>query len=455
MKSGLLLILLILLLCVSVNALTLHSTETPGENPSIYGSIIAFETHEDHAGKDLNSDGDMGDQIIQYYDIEKQETINTKTTGKKPSVFAYYIIFETSENEENKDLNDDGDQEDRILQYYNIHEQKTINTEIEAQEPYLYQYLIVFSTPEKSLKRDHNNDGDLDDNVIRYYDLKTKELTTTNQIGKNPSTNGRRILFVTDEKEVKIDLNDDGDQNDQIFQIYSVETKTSFSTKEKGTDTSMNKKGLAVYIENNKLTFYDAAGNEKQQTEISVENVRIKENIVLYDYDNKINTYNIETQTKTLTEIYGQKIDLFETTAVFQTDEENTGDLNSDGDQKDTIIRYVISEDGDDDGIFDLIDNCPTISNLNQADIDNDGMGDECDSKDDREKETELEIIEKTETGETIAEQETETKQQEKTEKDRNVGLWFGIFMILLIVIIAAILIIPKYYRRRKKGFGF
>jgi hypothetical protein len=451
MKRGLILILVILLLCTYVNALTLHSTETPGENPSIYGSIIAFQTHEDHAGEDLNGDGDQGDVIIQYYDIEKKEIINTETTGKKPQVFAYYIVFETFEKEEKKDLNDDGDKEDSILQYYNIHEQKIINTEIEAQDPYLYQYLIVFSSPEQSLDRDYNNDGDLDDNVIQYYDLKTQELTTTEQIGKNPSTNGRRILFVTDEKETKIDLNDDGDQNDQIFQIYSLETETSFSTKEKGTATSMNQKSLAAYVEDNKLIFYDTAGNEKQQTGINADHARIKENILLYDYDNKINTYNIDTQTKTLTEIYGQKTDLFEATAVFQTDEEKAGDLNSDGDQKDTIIRYAISEDEDNDTFLDLLDNCPTVSNLNQADIDGDGMGDVCDAKDDREIEQKTEEI--IEEGE-ITETKTET-QEEKVKKESSWEVWFGIFMIILIVIIAAILIIPRYYRRRKKGFGF
>ena len=39
--------------------------------------------------------------------------------------------------------------------------------------------------------------------------------------------------------------------------------------------------------------------------------------------------------------------------------------------------------DGDADGVLDLLDNCPTDANANQADFEGDGIGDVCDADDD------------------------------------------------------------------------
>jgi hypothetical protein len=36
--------------------------------------------------------------------------------------------------------------------------------------------------------------------------------------------------------------------------------------------------------------------------------------------------------------------------------------------------------DGDNDGISDVSDNCPTVPNAGQADADGDGLGDSCDT---------------------------------------------------------------------------
>jgi hypothetical protein len=45
-------------------------------------------------------------------------------------------------------------------------------------------------------------------------------------------------------------------------------------------------------------------------------------------------------------------------------------------------ITLAASVDTDDDGLFDYGDNCPTISNENQADSDGDGIGDACEQVD-------------------------------------------------------------------------
>lgn len=441
-------------------AADVYNTQIPGKNPSIYGSIISFETHEDYAGKDLNGDGDQGDIVIQFYNIDDQTTTSTQSTGKNPSVFANNIVFETMESEEHKDLNSDGDEEDSIIQYYSMNDASLINTKLEGHDPYLYQYLIAFSTPEKSMGIDYNNDGDLDDHIIRTYDILKNEIANTKQTGRYPSTNGRRILFSTNEKEIKTDLNNDGDTDDELFQVFSIETKTAVPTNLQGAISTMNKQGIAAYTQGNRLKTYDTEGSISEDTGMSADNCRIRETSVICDENSKIKTYNLDTKTIALVDIRGASADFFENTIAFQTAEEFAGDLNGDGDQKDTIIRYALFEDEDADGLAELIDNCPANVNPAQADIDNDGIGDECDAADDRPKDVQQE--EQETTTETISTEKTSITStdkaetgENKTENKNNWEMWFGIILGILIIIVGATLYIPGYYRRKKKGFGF
>lgn len=52
--------------------------------------------------------------------------------------------------------------------------------------------------------------------------------------------------------------------------------------------------------------------------------------------------------------------------------------LNQEGDMRDDCDT-VMTEDRDDDGIEDALDNCPALANITQHDSDFDGLGDECD----------------------------------------------------------------------------
>ena len=54
-----------------------------------------------------------------------------------------------------------------------------------------------------------------------------------------------------------------------------------------------------------------------------------------------------------------------------------TDDLDGRTDQ---IISIIVSGDGDNDGLYDHQDSCPSISNPNQDDFDSDGLGNACDN---------------------------------------------------------------------------
>lgn len=50
------------------------------------------------------------------------------------------------------------------------------------------------------------------------------------------------------------------------------------------------------------------------------------------------------------------------------------------GNRTQKAVRAAVATDTDDDGIPDALDNCPLVSNPDQADQDGDGIGDACDN---------------------------------------------------------------------------
>lgn len=58
----------------------------------------------------------------------------------------------------------------------------------------------------------------------------------------------------------------------------------------------------------------------------------------------------------------------------------------ADSDRSNIVVaQYSISIDQDGDSVYDILDNCPEVSNVSQADIDEDGIGDACDPTNDNE----------------------------------------------------------------------
>ena len=64
--------------------------------PKIYGNIIVFHIWEDWSGEDLNKDGDKLDNLIGYYNIKTNELIVTKVDGCTPSIYSSIIAFDTN-----------------------------------------------------------------------------------------------------------------------------------------------------------------------------------------------------------------------------------------------------------------------------------------------------------------------------------------------------------------------
>ncbi len=382
MKKLVLLIIVLVILSINVAALKIVNTESVGRSPIIYGSTVVFETSEKDINKDLNNDGDTKDKVIRYYDVDSGETFNTGIAGENPSIFAQYIAFETSEEAQNADLNADNDTADNIILYYSLRDRKVISTTAEGKRPSLFSDFIAFSTPESLMGIDYNNDGDQQDEIIRFYKISTKELTNTRAAGINPAVSDRYIIFETFEKDDDKDLNKDDDKNDVVLRYYIMESGKTLSTFTPGQKPNMNEESVATftsYDNGELLYYYSVPTSELTKTEIKGKDPSITNNIIAFTQNEKLAAYDTDKETFAITDVYGNSPSVFENKLAFSTNEALTGDLNKDGDSADSVIRIVLGEDPDADGVFDFVDNCPDKANENQTDEDKDGKGDACD----------------------------------------------------------------------------
>jgi len=414
MKKAALFILLIIFLSCNVAALKIINAKADGRNPVIYGSTVVFETAEQDVELDLNNDGDKKDMVIRYYDVDSGELLNTEMAGKNPSVHANTIAFETAEADQDIDLNSDGDKTDNIIIYYDIRDKKVISTTAEGKSPNLFADFIAFSTPETLLGIDYNNDGDQNDEIIRYYKISTKELINTRAAGMNPAISDKYIIFETSEKDEGKDLNKDEDQNDIVLRFYIMESGKTLSTFTPGLKPTMNSESTAAFTSfdpDETIFYYSVSREELQKTDIKGAEPKITNNMIAFVQNNKLAAYDTDKNTFAVTDIYGKNPMIFENKMAFSTNEALVGDLNNDGDDSDSVIRIAVGEDDDEDGVFDFADNCDRFANENQTDTDNDGEGDVCDSDtkkaaEDKKEEKEEIIVEEMKQSEEIPDAE-------------------------------------------------
>jgi cysteine-rich repeat protein len=96
--------------------------------------LVAFRTRESRQGVDLNGDGDLGDDVLQVYDLVSERLFNTMSAVTPCSLeacdprFPYRVdrdtvTYLTAESEQGaRDLNGDGDATDLVKQVFNARE---------------------------------------------------------------------------------------------------------------------------------------------------------------------------------------------------------------------------------------------------------------------------------------------------------------------------------------------
>ncbi len=430
----------VLLLASTVSAAT--TSVVQGTQPAVFGDIVAFLTFEDAIDKDLNNDGDMSDHVIQYYDLAEQRVTNTGNTAEQLALAGKLIAYEDKK---------------RAIQFYDVEEKKGDGTQERGTAPSVHGNIIAFTTSEKDAAEDLNDDGDQTDDIIRYYDTSKDELTNTKAVGTDPLALSDIIAFTTREDAAGEDLNDDGDRDDTIIRYVNVDDDDIINTELTGEQPVGYTFDTIIVTDNDLLAVVKLLKKEKTMLPVFGNDPSFSQDLLVYERDNTLFTYRLSTGVEKSLALTGAEPALFERTLAF-----------IDAEKKIAVIQ---GEDPDQDSIPDFADNCPDAANTKQEDADKDGVGDACDAAatpaapvaPPPAEFTTQAVVEPPAAPpvealpEPPAERKSlpETTVLQKEKEDRNPTYWFLIAVGLLVIGLFLFLFVPRWMQKRRKSYGF
>ncbi len=304
----------------------------------------------------LNGDGDRTDTVVEVHPATVGGVwTNTGQAADSVQVCGPRAVFLTPEWEQGAgSLNPpDADTTDRVLQMWNtsVGSGNLTNTQQEAEDFVCGPSLIAFRTREASQGQDLDGDGDMSDDVLQVYDTTTNTLYNTHQ----PVTDcqlpqcdpripyrvfARSVKFLTVECDLGgvvssfrcpsggTDLNDDGDADDLVIQLFDVATGT---TRVIGTVANGGNPLAGGDPGTPNGTVYVSSGACLESATGNVQSVCV-----------------------------------------------TTADCPP-GSTCEQVSIVPASPDTDGDAVPDHLDNCPRDPNPGQIDTDGDGIGDACD----------------------------------------------------------------------------
>jgi cysteine-rich repeat protein len=354
---------------------------------------------------DMNDDGDPLDQIVQVHDRGDPGTwsnvgpAGTAFAGDSIDVRGSLVAYITPEADQGAILNADGDQADRMVRLFDASGAGNVpivdsGGEAQTAEDFvLGSQLLAFRTRELARCNDldastcasptsctvsscdENGDGDCCDEVLQAWDLAAGELLSSGSSvtpcqleACDPRTPyqvaQRTVRFLTLESDEGRDLNDDGDTMDLLVQLFNPDRQT------------VEVVGVVVPPppgQEEAGTSIDPVENLSADDEPTISQAFLSQGVCTEDLGTicatsascgagefcSAGTGTCQRQSGTC------RVGVPEDCAPSETCEES--------------FVVVSAPDTDGDGIVDPLDNCPRDPNPGQEDVDQDGLGNDCD----------------------------------------------------------------------------
>lgn len=200
--------------------------------------LAALVSEAADGGRDRNDDGDGLDGVVWIHGVDESEErwINLGRAGDVIDVVGSTLVFTVPEaSHAHRDLNLDGDAVDRVIHVYDLGEGRLIPLGQASEDFVLGPTAVAFRTSESAQgSLDLNVDGDADDDVLQVYDMISRRLFNTHQAvtpcrfeACDPRVpyrvSGDAVTFLTLEADQgERDLDGDGDSRDIVLQVFNV-----------------------------------------------------------------------------------------------------------------------------------------------------------------------------------------------------------------------------------------
>jgi hypothetical protein len=177
-------------------------------------------------GRDATGDGDLLDQVIEIAVPARRALIDTGRAWISGSAsfrqpFGSQFALPVSESGQGRDLNGDGDRDDTVLSTVEIASGIVRDLGLEARAFFGLADVLVVSGPLP---------GSAPTGPLSVYDARRGVIHRLGRSGSGRATHdGLAVLYVS-EKPAHVDFNADGDKTDEVVQIFDVETGTLVNT---------------------------------------------------------------------------------------------------------------------------------------------------------------------------------------------------------------------------------
>lgn len=193
-------------------------------------SAFAINTPESASGIDLNGNGLLTDNVLQFVDPVSGGLINTGINGSlhltyetmpATTIGGDRILLSQTESAEGIDANGDGDQLDYYPAIYEPGTGSLTVLPIAGAFGSSSDDLAALHVKEEAQGEDLNGDGDQNDTVLFVYDFAVGRWTETGRSVFTSRIEGDSVVFNVNELNGSISYNSDSDVSDRVMHVWS------------------------------------------------------------------------------------------------------------------------------------------------------------------------------------------------------------------------------------------